>query len=206
MLFSNLNHCLFKNKVAVSPLPAISQKVIPAPNTQFAQAQVINLAKVEQRSPLPAACSPTFILDEMSRLQSSQQIQDSNQKTEALIQMMMLALQTGNIDLAMLIFASLETRQSNEVTKMLGQKLLEAQNERRQLTASLAQAQGQKDANQGQITQIQGDIQAVNDTLQMLTSFIKDIQDQKNRTVEFSNQFLNNEHQTTMSIVRSMRG
>ncbi len=146
-----------------------------------------------------------FWARENERQKMGKQIQESNQQGDKLLALLMAALQSGNLDLAMLIFASLETRQSSEITQMLSQKLLEAQNQRRQLTSELANTQGQKDANTAQGTQIQAKIQDVNDSIQMLTTFIKDLADQKNRTIEFANNFLNNEHQSTMSVVRGMR-
>lgn len=204
MTLLNVVRCLYKNKIAP---PLIHKIVVPAsPQPSFAQNQVRNLAYLEQGVSLNSNPCPNFMLEELNRLQTNQQASDTHRKTDALIQMMMLALQSGNINLAMLIFSSLETSQANEITKTLGQKLLQVQNERRQLTSNLAQIQGQKENNQAQMTQIQSNLQEVNDTLQMLTTFIKDIQDQKNRTVEFANNFLNSEHQTTMSVVRGMRG
>lgn len=205
MLASHSIKCLF-GKIVYKELPKVPPYPVQTLNSQTAQGLVKNLASLEKKIQIETNASIHFIENEMSRLQANQKISDANENTDELLQMLLLALQSGNINIAMLIFASLETKQSNEISKLLGKKILEAQNERRQLTTQLAQSQGQKDPNSGNTTQIQGNMQEVNDTLQMLTTFMKDVQDQKNRTVEFANQFLNNEHQTTMSVVRGMRG
>ncbi len=204
MIFTNLTRCVLRR----GPLPNLSyipNSYIP-PSVNLAQTAVLNLSQLEKRANFETTNICNFFINEMNRLQGNQQNIDSNSKTDQLIHRMLMALQSGNIDMAMLIFSSLETNQSHQITQLLGQKLLDAQNQRRQLTSQLAGTQGQNNSNSGQMTQLQSNMQEVNDSIQMLTTFIKDIQDQKNRTVEFANNFLNSEHQTTMSIVRGMRG
>ncbi len=204
MILANLLQSIYEkhSPTPKTPLPIVLKTFV---SPLIAQTAVTQLAQLEKRVDSAITDLSHLVLDEMQRLKNQQQSIDSNQKTDELTQMMLMALQSGNIDLAMLIFASLETTQSHEITKVLSQKLLDAQNQRRNLTTQLANAQGDKNANNGQMTQIQGNMQEVNDTIQMLTTFLKDVQDQKNRTVEFANNFLNSEHQTTMSIVRGMR-
>jgi hypothetical protein len=144
-----------------------------------------------------------FMMGQTLRQGMMQQIGETNQKNDKLLNLLMAALQMGNIDLAMLLFSSLESREASEMTKGLTQKLVDAQQKRRDLTAQMTS----QDKNaQNNLAQVQAGVQEVNDTITLLTSFIKDINDQKNRTMEFSNNFLTNEHQTTMSIVRGMRG
>jgi hypothetical protein len=132
-----------------------------------------------------------------------QQTSDRNQESDKLLETLLSALQTGNIDLAMLLFSSLESRDASKLTQVLTQKLLDAQQQRRQLTGQLT---SQDKDSQNKTAQVQADVQEVNDTIQLLTTFIRDVNDQKNRTMEFANNFLSDEQQTTMSIVRGMRG
>lgn len=147
-----------------------------------------------------------FIMNEATRIQNANQISESESKTKRLLDMMMMALRSGNIDLAMMIFSSLEANAATEMTKMLGEKLVKAQENRRALTANLAKAQDDKEKGQGEATKIGGQITDTNDSIQQLTQFIKEVAEQKNRTAEFTSNFLNSEHQTTMSLVRGMRG
>jgi len=143
-----------------------------------------------------------FMIGQGNRQTIFRQVADSNHKGDKLLQMLLAALQTGNIDLAMLLFSSVESREATQLTKALTQKLLEAQENRRRLTGQLTS----QDKNaQNQTAQVQANVQEVNDTIQLLTTFIKDVNEQKNRTTEFASNFLNGEHQTTMSIVRGMK-
>jgi hypothetical protein len=143
-----------------------------------------------------------FMISQTNRQAMMKQSSESNQVSDKLLQTLLIALRTGNIDLAMLLFSSLESREASGLTRALTQKLLEAQQNRRQLTGQLTS----QDKNaQNKTAQVQANVQEVNDTIQLLTTFIRDVNDQKNRTMEFANNFLSGEHQTTMSIVRGMR-
>ena len=143
-----------------------------------------------------------FMIGQTNRQAMMQQTTDSSRESDKLLQTLLNALRMGNIDLAMLLFSSLESRESSQLTRTLTQKLLEAQQNRRQLTGQLTS----QDKNaQNKTAQVQANVQEVNDTIQQLTTFIRDVNDQKNRTMEFANNFLGGEHQTTMSIVRGMR-
>src|SRR4030095_719920 len=144
-----------------------------------------------------------FMIDQANRQVSRKQIDDTERQNEKILHLLMVALQMGNIDLAMLLFATLESRQATEMTKVLTQKLVEAQENRRKLTGQMA---GNDKEAQKNLAKTQANVQEVNDQISLLTSFIRDVSEQKNRTLEFANNFLINEHQTAMSIVRGMKG
>jgi hypothetical protein len=144
-----------------------------------------------------------FMIGQTNRQTTFKQIDETQRKSDKCLRLLLTALQTGHIDLAMLLFSSLESREATEMTKVLTQKLVEAQENRRKLTGQMAS--NDKDS-QKNLAQTQASVQEVNDTIQMLTTFIRDVNDQKNRTMEFANNFLSNENQTTMSIVRGMKG
>ncbi|GEM_PF-1866035 len=159
----------------------------------------------------PQAQGSDFFIQESTRQISMQQTAESETKMKKLQALLMMLLQTGNIDMAMLVIAQLETNQAREMISDLTQQLQKAQDSRRGLTKKLGELQGQEKQEgetgpQSEIADTQAQIQDNNDSIQMLTTLIKDIADQKNRTVEFASNFLNSEHQTTMSIVRGMRG
>ncbi|MFO1519201.1 MAG: hypothetical protein U1F57_06025 [bacterium] len=153
--------------------------------------------------PPPGEQTLDFLMGQANRQNQFQQIQEANDQGDQLLALLMTALQSGNIDQAMLLFSAMESKQAGQLTQALTQKLVQAQQNRRNLTAQLTQNQNPN--GQGQMAQVQAGVQEVNDTIQLLTSFIKDVNEQKNRTIEFSNNFISNEHQTTMSIVRGMR-
>jgi len=147
-----------------------------------------------------------FIQAENSRQQGSQKLQESLEKNKKLEALMLLLLKSGQIELALLLFAQLESNEAQAMTSALTEQMQQAQAKRRELTAQMGQVQQGQANSQSQISSVQLGLQEVGDTLQMLNTLIKDVNDQKNRTVEFANNFLNGEHQTTMSVVRGMRG
>jgi|GEM_PF-6251022 len=144
-----------------------------------------------------------FMIDQTNRQMSLKQTNEAQHQNEKLLHLLLIALRIGNIDLAMLLFSALESRQATEMTKILTQKLVEAQENRRTLTGQMA---GNDKDSQKNLAKTQAGVQEVNDQISLLTSFIRDVNEQKNRTLEFANNFLINEHQTTMSIVRGMKG
>ncbi|MBL7686081.1 MAG: hypothetical protein JNK65_08630 [Deltaproteobacteria bacterium] len=156
------------------------------------------------------AQSMDFFLKQTDRQQMMNSFQDSQRKTEKLTQLLQMLLQSGNIDLAMLLIAQIETKEAQSMVGTMTQKLQEAQAARRNLSQQMGSVQGQNGQQggqnpQAQLQNLQVQMQDTNDTIQMLTTMIKDINDQKNRTIEFANNFLGAEHQTTMSIVRGMK-
>ncbi|MBF0491351.1 MAG: hypothetical protein HQM15_01035 [Deltaproteobacteria bacterium] len=151
-----------------------------------------------------------FMLSQTQRGEQQASLNDSNSQTDKILQQLLVALKTGNIDVAMLLFSDLESKQSTQMTGMLTQQLVQLQQSRKQMMMQMNQNQnqtaGQNGVNpQSNTAALQANVQEVNDSIQMLTSFIKDISEQKNRVAEFANNYLSTEHQTSMDIVRGMR-
>ncbi len=146
-----------------------------------------------------------FLVQQNSRQSLMQNIQTNDQKNKKLEALLLKLLQTGNIDMAMLVLAQLESQAAQEMVGNLTKQIQQAQQKRRDLSQQIAGLSG-KENQQSQLQQLQLGISEVADTLQMIQTMIKDVADQKNRTMEFANNYLNSENQTTMSIVRGMRG
>ncbi len=203
-LFTN---CQLKAAIPLLPLSCIP--INPQAQANITQAFNQSLAKLEQRCSTVENLSEqtfNFILQQNTRQENSQKLQESLDKNKKLENLMLWLLQSGNIDLAMLLFAQLESNDAQSMVSALTQQLQQAQAKRRELSAQMGQVQQGQQNSQSQLSNTQLGLQEVNDTLQMLTTLIKDVNDQKNRTIEFANNFLNSEHQTTMSVVRGMRG
>lgn len=200
---------LFQNCQFRAEIPFTALSSMPPKNQEtYSQWTHQDLAKLEQRcSPLQDLNEQTFdyILRQNARNENSQKMQESLDKNKKLENLMLWLLQSGNIDLAMLLFAQLESNDAQKMVSALTQQLQQVQAKRRELSAQMGQVQQGQQNSQSQLSNVQLGLQEVNDTLQMLTTLIKDVNDQKNRTIEFANNFLNSEHQTTMSLVRGMR-
>ena len=113
-----------------------------------------------------------------------------------------LCLKTGNISLAMLLFSHLEARSANQLTKTLMEKVQELQANKRKLADQIAT---QKSDEQGgkNIQKLRNQMEDNTDDINVLQTFIRDVAQNKQESMELANAFLNAEHQTTMDIVRS---
>ncbi|HKX12850.1 MAG TPA: hypothetical protein VJP40_06830, partial [bacterium] len=119
-----------------------------------------------------------------------------------LVHLMMLAIRSGNISLAMMLFAHVETRTANQMTQILMQKVQTLQDEKRKLTREI---QNQKSDSEGakKLQTLQNDVSQVNDDIGVLQTFIRDVAQNKQASIELANAFISKEHETTMAVVRS---
>lgn len=141
------------------------------------------------------------ILRDSSR-QAKQQVFSQNQKINRLTHLLMLILRSGNISLAMMIFAHLEAKEANELNRTLVGKMQELQQQKRQLSSQIT---GQKNDAEGMknYQAIKIEIDSVNDDISVLQTFIRDVAQNKQQALELTNAFLTQEHETSMSIIRS---
>lgn len=119
---------------------------------------------------------------------------------DRLIQIMLAAISSGNINLAMMMFAHIQSKNSNEVAKGLVQKLQKLQSQKQELVSKIDQTDDAKN-----LQKLNHEIGSVNDDISTLQTFIKEVIQNKNQAIEFSSNFMSMEHQTTMSVIRSMR-
>ena len=118
---------------------------------------------------------------------------------------MMTALASGNVTMAMMIYAHLETKTANQLTKTLVGKLQSLQAQKKELISKIQNAPNGEEGTK-QIQALNQEVGTVNDDITMLQSFMKEVVQNKNQAVEFASNFTSAEHQTTMSVIRSMRG
>ena len=123
-------------------------------------------------------------------------------KLNRLVHMMMMAIQSGNISLAMMLFAHVETRTANQMTQILMKKVQALQHQKRKLTQDI---QNQKTDSEGakKLQTLQNEVSQANDDITVLQTFIRDVAQNKQAAIELANAFLSKEHETTMAVVRS---
>ena len=130
---------------------------------------------------------------------------DQEREQDRLFQLMMTALASGNVTMAMMIYAHLETKTANQLTKTLVGKLQSLQAQKKELISKIQNAPNGEEGTK-QIQALNQEVGTVNDDITMLQSFMKEVVQNKNQAVEFASNFTSAEHQTTMSVIRSMRG
>lgn len=139
-----------------------------------------------------------------SARQAKSEALSQNAKTDRLAHLLFLALRSGNISLAMLLFSHLEAATANEITTCLIEKVQKMQDNKRKLAQDI---QNQKDDAEGSknLQRIKLDMEQVNDDISVLQTFIRDVAQNKQASLELANAFISKEHETTMAIVRSFR-
>lgn len=137
-----------------------------------------------------------------SARQAKSEALSQNAKANRLAHLLFLALRSGNISLAMLLFSHLEAATANEITTCLMEKVQKMQDNKRKLAQDI---QNQKDDAQGSknLQKIKLDMEQVNDDISVLQTFIRDVAQNKQASLELANAFISKEHETTMAIVRS---
>ncbi len=136
-----------------------------------------------------------------STRKAKEKVYSQNAKTNRLIHLMLIAIQSGNISLAMMLFSHLEAQSANELTKALMEKVHSLQDHKRELTRQL---QSQKNDAEGSkaMQKIKTDIEQANDDISVLQTFIRDVAQNKQYAIELANAFIQKEHETTMAVVR----
>jgi hypothetical protein len=141
-------------------------------------------------------------LNRQSLRDAKEQTLSENEKINHLSHLLLAALKSGNISLAMMIFSQMEARSANAVTSCLMEKVRKLQDHKRDLSLQIQQ---QKDDAEGSknIQKIKTDMETANDDISVLQTFIRDVAQDKQYSLEMANGFLTREYETTMSIVRS---
>jgi hypothetical protein len=124
-------------------------------------------------------------------------------KTRKLETLLRLALSSGNMDLAILLFSGLEAKKANEVATALMQRMQQLQDERRKLSSQMSSTGDQaKDAQSAQTVQARmGDIGA---EMNLLQTLLQDIQSRKSEVQQMASNFIKSRHDTGMGIIRNM--
>ncbi|HKY61866.1 MAG TPA: hypothetical protein VJR29_00465 [bacterium] len=124
-------------------------------------------------------------------------------KLNRLVHLMMLAIRSGNISLAMMMFAHVESRMANQMTQILMTKVQEIQDRKRKLTQDIQSQKTDSAEGAKKLQILQNDVSQANDDIAVLQTFIRDVAQNKQSAVELANAFLSKEHETTMAVVRS---
>ncbi len=170
------------------------------PNLRFPSTNPLTLETISWREELRQTNLDSLLRE--SQRQAKQEVHTSNAALNRLTFLFLMAIRSGNINLAMMIFSHLEAKQANELTRSLMNKMQQLQEKKRQLSGQLLQVTD--DAQGAKSTQMfKTEIEAVNDDISVLQTFIKEVAQNKNQAIELANAFIQQENQTTSYIIRS---
>lgn len=122
---------------------------------------------------------------------------DKIKKLQLLLQ---AALAGGNIDLAMLLLAGLETQQANDVAAGLMTRIQELQQKRQDLAKDMEKVGKDNPAKLTSLNNLAGD---VGTEIQMLQLFLQDVMAQKNEAQQMASGYLKSKHDTAQAILRN---
>lgn len=122
-------------------------------------------------------------------------------QVDRLLLAMMSAVKSGNIQIALMIFAGMEAKQVSEMSKMIVGKMRDLQENRRKLSSEIAALSGDKDSSK-KLPEIQQKMNELDGDIAIYQQILKDILQQKQEAIELANSVSQAEHQTAMSIAR----
>src|SRR3989338_240227 len=113
------------------------------------------------------------------------------------------ALMGGNIELAVLFFSMLETKQANKVSTMLLMRIQSLTQQRQNLSTQMNEIkEDAKGASQLQSLVTQSN--NVGTEIAMLQTFLQDVTSSKRNDQQFASNFIKQSHETSQAIIRNI--
>lgn len=141
---------------------------------------------------------------QLARQLGNESFLTENEKTKRLEMILEIALNSGNIELAMLLLSSLETRSANNVVQGLMGKMRELQTQRREIAEKIGKIDSKSATGSQEATQLQMQAGDIGTEMSMLQTFLQDVSAQKNEAQQMASNFLKSRHETAMGIVRNI--
>lgn len=135
---------------------------------------------------------------------SGQQSQAECEKAKKLERLLMMALNSGDMELAMLLFSALETKQANEIAKSLLQRMHDLQAQKRQYSDQIAALGSESKEDAKKANDLNLKIGDVSTEIGMLQTFLQEATAQKNEAQTMASNFLKGRHEVGMSIARNI--
>ncbi|OGQ26401.1 MAG: hypothetical protein A3I75_02940 [Deltaproteobacteria bacterium RIFCSPLOWO2_02_FULL_50_16] len=207
-----------KMKVAhgIHGMPPATAVYDPLPQ----EVQVMDLAYCHHFSPTikPSTTTQEMTPEVIQDLwnQTNNFIMDQNTKSDAILaqnkdlqearkQQLLLkaALMGGNIELAVLLFSMLETKQANKVSTMLLMRIQSLTQQRQNLSTQMNEIkEDAKGASQLQSLVTQSN--NVGTEIAMLQTFLQDVTSSKRNDQQFASNFIKQSHETSQAIIRNI--
>ncbi len=130
------------------------------------------------------------------------QLQTQDRKVELLL---MAALNSGNMDLAVLMLSGLETRSANKLTQNLVKQIHQLQQQRQQLSAQMSQTgSGDNATSASQLQSLTTKASNIGTEISLLQTFLQDAMSSKRNTQEFASNWIRQSHETSRSIIQNI--
>lgn len=125
---------------------------------------------------------------------------ESAQKTKKMELLLQLALNSGNIDMAMLLISGLETRRANELAGTIMGRIQELQKERQAFVTDMSK-KNQDPQEAARLNNMAGDKST---EISLLQTLLQDLMAQKNEAQQMASNYLKSKHETAQAILRNI--
>lgn len=129
------------------------------------------------------------------------EIHSRHLEIERLCSAMVAAVRSGNLQTALFLFATLEAKQVNELSKTVINNMQTLQQKRRDASAKIGSLPANGDGSK-QLAGLQQELGEIDGDIAIYQQILKDIIQQKQEALELANSVSQSEHQTAMSIAR----
>ncbi|MBI3541250.1 MAG: hypothetical protein HY073_03830 [Deltaproteobacteria bacterium] len=142
--------------------------------------------------------------NQMNASNNQEIIAQDDAKSKKLQMLIQLALQSGNVELAMLLMASLESQSANSIAGGLMTKIQGLQDQRQEYANQMAGLDGnQKDASQVGAS-LSAKIGGIQTDITMLQTFLQEVMSQKRDSQQMACNMIKSDHDTAQAIIRNM--
>ncbi len=127
--------------------------------------------------------------------------QDRKKKLELLL---MAALKSGNIDLAVIMLSGLESREANQLAGQLMTRMQDLQKERRSIAEQIGQIKDNSGESAAKLNSLNIKAGDIGTEISILQTFLQDVMAQKKEAQTMASQVLNSRHEAGMAILRNI--
>lgn len=120
---------------------------------------------------------------------------------ERILQSIVSAVKGGNLSMALLLFAGMESRQASEIGTIITKKMQDLQQRRRDVSTQISNLPNNGDGSKG-LAPLQQQLNEIDGDMSIYQQILKDLLQDKHQAMELANSVSQGEHQTIMSIAR----
>ncbi len=124
------------------------------------------------------------------------------EQTQKLEMLLMLALNSGNLDLAMMLISGLESQKANELASHMVSQIKKKQDERKSIVDQIGDPKNKNDG--ATIQKLNLDAGDKNTEINMLQTFIQELMAQKHETQQLTSNYLKSKHDVSQAILRNI--
>lgn len=141
-------------------------------------------------------------LTQQMRDTAHSQYTKGKEQTQKLEMLLLLALNSGNLDLAMMLISGLESQKANQLAGSMVSQIKKKQDERKAIVDQIGDPKNKNDG--ATIQKLNLDAGDKNTEINMLQTFIQELMAQKGETQQLTSNYLKSKHEVSQAILRNI--